>query len=136
MKHLLVDTNVYVAFKRNDPIVTDILRQVESIALNTAVMGELLAGFKGGIREAVNRKELDQFLDSPRVELLALDETSADFFALVFDNLKKIGKQIPTNDIWIAASAMQYGRTLATLDSHFSYIAGLSLYPALERRQS
>lgn len=136
MKHLLIDTNVYVAFKRNDSNVTDLLRQADSIALNTAVLGELLTGFKGGVREAVNRKELDQFLDSPRVELLALDETSADFFALVFSNLKKIGKPIPTNDIWIAASAMQYGRMLVTLDSHFSYIAGLSLHPALERSQS
>lgn len=136
MKKLLIDTNVYVAFKRNDPTVIDLLRQASSIALNTAVMGELLAGFKGGIREAANRKELDQFLDSPRVELLPLDEASADFFALVFNNLKKIGKPIPANDIWIAASALQYGRTLATLDSHFSYIAGLSLCPALERNQS
>src|SRR5665647_3561932 len=119
MKQLLIDTNVYVAFKRNDLNVTDLLRQADSIALNTAVMGELLAGFKGGIREAANRKELDQFLDSPRVELLALDESTADFFALVFNNLKKIGRPIPTNDIWIAASTMQYGRTLATLDSHF-----------------
>ena len=136
MKRLLIDTNVYVAFKRNDPGITDLLRQTDSIALNTAVMGELLAGFKGGIREAVNRKELDLFLDSPRVEMLALDESSADFFALVFNNLKKIGKPIPTNDIWIAASAMQYGRTLVTLDSHFSCVVGLSLYPALERIQS
>ena len=134
MKQLLIDTNVYVAFKRSDPKVIDLLRQVESIAINTVVLGELLAGFMGGHREAANRKELDQFLDSPRVELLVLDESSADFFALVFNNLKLIGKPVPSNDIWIAASAMQHGRTLATLDSHFTYIAGLSLHPALERK--
>lgn len=135
MKQLLIDTNIYVAFKRNDPDVIDLLRQADSIALNTAVLAELLAGFKGGIREVANRKELDQFLDSPRVELFALDESTADFFALVFNDLKKIGRPIPTNDIWIAATALQYGRTLATLDSHFSYIAGLSLHPALKRVQ-
>lgn len=135
MKQLLIDTNVYVAFKRNDPVVVSLMRQAESIAMNTVVLGELLAGFKGGIRETANRTELDQFLDSPRVELLVLDESSADFFALVFNNLKQIGKPVPTNDIWIAASAMQHGRSLATLDSHFSYIAGLSLHPALKRIQ-
>ena len=79
MKQLLIDTNVYVAFKRNEPKVNELLRQAESIAVNTVVLGELLAGFKGGIRETANRKELDQFLDSPRVELLVLDESSADF---------------------------------------------------------
>ncbi len=135
MKHLIIDTNVYVAFKRNETRVVELLRQAESIAMNTVVLGELLAGFKGGIREAANRKELDQFLDSPRVELLVLDESSAEFFALVFNNLKQIGKPVPTNDVWIAASAMQFGLTLATMDSHFSNIAGLSLHPALERTQ-
>ena len=133
MKQLLIDTNVYVAFKRNEPSVIELLCHAEKIAVNTVVLGELFAGFKGGGRESANRKELDQFLDSPRVEMLTLDESSADYFALVFNGLKKIGKPIPTNDIWIAASAMQHGRTLATLDSHFSYIAGLSLHPALER---
>jgi predicted nucleic acid-binding protein len=133
MKQLLIDTNVYVAFKRNEPDVIELFQQAESIAVNTIVLGELLAGFKGGIRETANRNELDQFLDSPRVTFFSLDESSADFFALVFNNLKQTGKPIPTNDIWIAASAMQHGRTLATLDSHFSYIAGLSLHPALER---
>lgn len=133
MKQLLIDTNVYVAFKRNEPDVIELFQQAESIAVNTIVLGELLAGFKGGIRETANLNELDQFLDSPRVTFFSLDESSADFFALVFNNLKQTGKPIPTNDIWIAASAMQHGRTLATLDSHFSYIAGLSLHPALER---
>lgn len=133
MKQLLIDTNVYVAFKRNEPDVIELFQQAENIAVNTIVLGELLAGFKGGLRETANRNELDQFLDSPRVTFFSLDESSADFFALVFNNLKQAGKPIPTNDIWIAASAMQHGRTLATLDSHFSYIAGLSLHPALER---
>jgi tRNA(fMet)-specific endonuclease VapC len=133
LKNLLIDTNVYVAFMRNEPNIVKLLRHVDKIALNTVVLGELLAGFKGGGREEVNRNELDQFLDSPRVEMLALDESSANYFAQIFNALKKIGKPVPTNDIWIAASAMQSGRTLATLDSHFSYIAGLSLHPALER---
>lgn len=135
MKKLLIDTNIYVAFKRNEPKVVELLRQAESIAVNSVVLGELLAGFMGGSRETLNRRELDQFLDSARVDFLAVDESSAEFFALVFNNLKQIGKPIPTNDVWIAASAMQHGLTLATMDSHFTYIAGLSLYPALERKQ-
>lgn len=136
MKNLLIDTNVYVAFKRNDATVIDLLRHADRIALNAVVLGELYAGFKGGLKETANRNELDKFLDSPRVELLVLDESSADFFALVFNNLKQIGRPVPTNDIWIAASAMQHGLTLATLDDHFSYIAGLSLHPAIERKKS
>jgi predicted nucleic acid-binding protein len=33
--------------------------------------------------------------------------------------LRKRGTSIPTNDIWIAASAMQYGLRLLTADRHF-----------------
>lgn len=135
MKHLILDTNIYVAFKRSDPVVVDILQKAENIAINTVVLGELLAGFKGGKRETENRRELDQFLDTPRVSVLPVDEISADFFALVFNSLKLAGRPIPTNDIWIAASALQHGRTLATFDGHFLYITGLSLHPALQRTQ-
>lgn len=134
MKHLIIDTNIYVAFKRNDPTIVSLLQEAESIALSVTVLGELLAGFKGGTKETQNRQELDLFLDTPRVQVLLVDETTADFFALACNNLKKLGKPIPTNDIWIAASAMQYGRTLATLDAHFSHITGLALHPALERK--
>ena len=31
MKQLLIDTNVYVAFKRNDPEVIELLRQAECV---------------------------------------------------------------------------------------------------------
>ena len=135
MKNILIDTNIYVAFKRNDSTVIHWMQQAESIAMNVVVFGELLAGFKGGNKEAQNRNELDQFLDTPRVQLLNADERTADFFALVFNNLKQSGKPIPVNDIWIAASAMQHGRTLMTLDRHFTHIVGLSLHPAFEGEQ-
>lgn len=135
MKHLVIDTNIYVAFKRNEPMVVSLLQKADSIAINVTVLGELLAGFKGGTKEAQNRQELDLFLDTPRVQLLIVDDTTADFFALIFNNLKMLGKPVPVNDIWIAASSMQHGRTLATLDAHFSHIAGLALHPALERKK-
>jgi len=33
--------------------------------------------------------------------------------------LRRSGTPIPTNDIWIAASAMQFGLTVVTTDEHF-----------------
>lgn len=127
MNQLLIDTNLYVAFKRNHPATIDLLRHAATIALNTIVLGELLAGFRGGQREADNRRELDLFLDAPRVSLLSVDEETADFFALIFNQLKIQGSPIPTNDIWVAASAMRHGLSLATYDQHFSKIFGLNL---------
>lgn len=135
MNQVLIDTNVYVAFKRNDSQVVNLLRHAAFIAINSVVLGELLAGFRGGRREAENRRDLDLFLDSPRVTMLPVDEGTANFFALVFNQLKNQGTPIPTNDIWIAATAMQHGLALASLDNHFSKISGLFIIPGLREVQ-
>lgn len=128
MKRILLDTNAYAAFKKNDGDAVNTLKTTEYIGVNIVVLGELLSGFKGGTKELINRKELEQFLDSPRVNLLPLDEETAEFYARIYWDLKKKGKPIPTNDLWVAASAMRHGLALFTYDEHFAYIAGLILH--------
>lgn len=44
---------------------------------------------------------------------------------IVVDLFKSKGKPVPTNDIRIAATAIQNGLTLATQDKHFSEIQEL-----------
>ena len=127
MKKILLDTNIYAAFKQYREDVVEILQHVDYIAINSIVFGELLAGFKGGNREAQNRKELDEFLDSPRVDQIAINDETAEYYAKIFCDLKSRGLPIPTNDLWIASSAMQHGLALYTLDVHFQKINGLLL---------
>ena len=74
-----------------------------------------------------NRNELDQFLDSPRVYTIAIDDETAEFYAQIFSELRLKGRPIPSNDLWIAASALQHGLALASYDEHFSHISGLLL---------
>jgi tRNA(fMet)-specific endonuclease VapC len=127
MKRILIDTIAYAAFKRNDPVALEVVRSSEYIGINMVVLGELYCGFKGGSKEAMNRKELAQFLDSPRVETILIDEETAEFYAKIFWDLKKKGKPVPGNDLWVAASAMRYGLALFTYDDHFRNIEGLLL---------
>ena len=127
MKRILIDTNFYAAFKKNEAEAANLLRKVEYIGVNTIILGELLAGFRCGSREQQNREELDQFLDSARVELISVDEETAEFYAQVFVELRQKGRPIPSNDLWLAASALQHGLALATYDDHFSQITGLLL---------
>ena len=42
-------------------------------------------------------------------------------------SLKKRGKPIPSNDMWIAASAARHGLALFTFDDHFHEIEGIVL---------
>jgi len=128
MKKLLIDTNIYSLALKGDDSVVEVLREIDVIGFSVISIGELLSGFKIGGMEKKNRKELEQFLDSPRVVLYLVDEDTTEFYAQILYNLRQIGKPIPTNDIWIAAVAFQNGLKLYTKDKHFQSIAGLYLY--------
>lgn len=127
MKRVMIDTNIYSLALKGDPEVANYLRKVDKIGISTISIGELLSGFKGGNREDKNREELDFFLDSPRVVVHAVDVETADFYASILDKLKSAGTPIPTNDMWIAASAFQHGYKLFSRDRHFEMVQGLIL---------
>ena len=78
MRSILLDTNAYTAFKLGDAAVVEVVAHAERLCLNSVVLGELLGGFAAGTREAKNRAELAQFLDSPRVEVLPVTAQTAD----------------------------------------------------------
>ena len=125
MTKVLMDTNIYSFAMKGDTDVINTLRKIDLIGFSTISIGELLSGFKGGIHEKKNREELNIFLDSPRVVVHFIDEATADFYASILYNLKKAGTPIPTNDIWIAAVAFQYGYKIFSRDHQFDLIPGL-----------
>ncbi len=127
MNRILIDTNIYTYALKGDPETVAILQGTEEIGICGITIGELLFGFKAGSQEEENRKQLAEFLDAPRVRLYGLDETTAEFYASTLLALRKIGKPIPTNDIWIASVAFQQGLPLFTKDRHFQEIPGLVL---------
>ena len=57
---------------------------------------------------------------------------TADHYALVCLGLRRKGQPIPTNDLWIAASALEHGAALLTRDAHFAQIDGLRCGQRLE----
>ena len=126
-KRVLIDTNIYSYALKGESDVIKVLRKAEEIGFSVISIGELLAGFKGGEREQKNREELEEFLDSPRVVVYAVNEDTSEFYAEILHNLREIGKPIPTNDIWIAAVAFQNGLKVFTKDEHFKLIVGLPL---------
>ncbi len=127
MNALLIDTNIYSYAMRGDTEIIQALQQVAHIGITAISIGELLSGFKAGNKEKTNRKELNQFLDSPRVTLYGIDEGTAEYYSSILDQLKNNGTPIPTNDIWIAAIAFQQGMVIYTKDKHFINIRGLLL---------
>src|SRR5260221_8903124 len=126
MKRML-DTNAYVALKRGNERIAELVRSAEEIVFSIVVVGELLFGFRNGTRYERNLGELEQFLSHPLVALLPASRVTADRFGRVAAALRKAGTPIPTNDIWIAAQAMEVGADLVTFDRHFESVAGLAV---------
>ncbi|MBI4468207.1 MAG: type II toxin-antitoxin system VapC family toxin [Acidobacteria bacterium] len=123
MSRLLLDTSGYSAFLRGHEGLKRSLQNAEQIFLNAVVLGELRAGFIRSQRRRQNEDELTQFLSSPRVGVVGMDENTADCYAAILDSLRIAGTPIPTNDVWIAASAMEFGLRVLTTDTHFVKVA-------------
>ena len=119
---ILLDTSAYIAFLKGHPGIKQAIQKADEINLNPVVMGELLAGFVKGRRAPQNREILQEFMGSPRVRLMAIDEETSERYAAIFNYLRGKGAPIPTNDLWIAATAMQFGLRVVTTDRHFQKI--------------
>lgn len=123
---ILLDTNTYSAMVQGHENVCALVRMSERVFFSTVVIGELLAGFRGGSRFDSNRRVLDEVLDSPYVRGITVTRATADRFARIWAALRAKRHPIPTNDVWIAAHAMETGADLVSFDDHFAAIDGLA----------
>ncbi len=115
----MLDTSAYAAFLKGNLEVKLSLQQAEEIVVNPVVLGELLAGFLAGKHERKNRTILQDFLSSTRVKVVEIDEETSERYAAIVNHLRIKGTPIPTNDLWIAATAMQHGLRVVTTDKHY-----------------
>ncbi|MGB5550938.1 MAG: type II toxin-antitoxin system VapC family toxin [Thermoanaerobaculia bacterium] len=123
---ILLDTSAYSAFMRGHEGVLDFVQRAERIAVTPIVLGELLSGFRLGKRTRKNHDLLNRFLGSTRVESLPIDDGTARRYSDIVEHLRSEGTPIPTNDLWIAASAMQHGLIVVSTDTHFDKVPQIS----------
>jgi tRNA(fMet)-specific endonuclease VapC len=123
---LMLDTSGYVGFRLGIPDLIDFLTEARAILVSPVVLGELMFGFRLGTRFQKNMKELNLFLNHEAVEVISLGEITADRYSRIAEQLKRQGTPIPSNDIWLAAQAMEQGAELVTMDRHFEKINGLA----------
>jgi len=119
---LLLDTSAYSAFMRGHAEIRAAVQSNEEIFLNSVILGELIAGFIKGGRRRKNENELRRFLASPRVGVLDVTEETAERYAVILNSLWRAGTPIPTNDIWIATSAIEHNLRLVTTDDHYQKV--------------
>lgn len=123
---VLLDTNAYVELMRGDDRVAPLVRQSERVLISAIVAGELLYGFRHGSRFRKNLVELQKILSSEWVDLVPVTLDTADRYSRIMKGLRDKGRPIPTNDVWIAAHAMETGAELLSFDAHFATVDGLA----------
>ena len=128
MKLVILDTNAYRRLYNGDSELLEVVESCERVLMSPIVLGELLAGYKKGNKEKENLRWLKRFMDSVSVELAVIGEETARSYAQIKVGLEKKGKPIPTNDMWIAAQAMENGAVLISNDQHFKEIDGLRIW--------
>ena len=123
---LALDTNRYTDFSRGEASIVKTLELADEVWLPFIVLGELRAGFAVGTQGPHNEAVLRRFLMKPGIGVLFGDEQTTHHYAAIYRQLRKQGTPIPTNDMWIAALALQHSMILCDRDAHFDSLPQLT----------
>jgi tRNA(fMet)-specific endonuclease VapC len=120
-----LDTNIVSALISNESRAVQYVAVRNDLALPSIVIGELYYGAFCSGKVAANLAKVEFIIQKATV--LNCDHQTALLYGEIKQRLRKKGRPIPENDVWIAALAMQYETILATRDAHFNEVDGLKI---------
>ena len=123
--NLLLDTSAVIDLFDGDPAAEQAIANALGLSMAAITLGELLYGAECSNHRSENIAEINEFASS--IAVLSCDAVTASQYGSIKHTLRRKGKPLPENDIWIAAVARQHRLTLVTRDAHFKEIPGLSL---------
>jgi predicted nucleic acid-binding protein len=126
LMRIAIDSNRYTDLRRGLPEVVDVVQRAVEIHVPLIVIAEQRAGFAHGTAREKNERALTHFLNAENVFVLPPDEQTTFFYADLYAYLRKKGKPIPTNDLWIAALVVQHDLILFDRDSDFDALPQLA----------
>ena len=120
---MILDTNALSAMADGDSRIGQMLNQASDIAVPVIVLGE----YQYGIRQSRHRQRYEEWLAElvANCRVLDVDQATAAQYAEIRDELKRRGRPIPGNDLWIAALGRQHHLPLLSRDEHFDFVPKL-----------
>jgi len=120
---LILDTNALLAAADRHPAALEVVAKAERLAVPVIVLGE----YRMGIAQSRRRAEYENWLREwvATVTVLDIDNETTYHYAAIGLELRRSGKPIPTNDLWIAALCRQYSVPLISRDRHFDVVKDL-----------
>lgn len=121
---MILDTNAVSALAARDEKLIKLILGSESLALSFIAYAEFRYGLLGSNRPNEGEKLLETLTRT--IPLLLPNSETIEHYALIADQLKRNGRPIPTNDIWIAALARQHARPVLSRDQHFDHVPDIT----------
>lgn len=120
---MILDTNAVSALFVGDPALGKVLAAEQRHHLPVIVIGE----YRYGLLGSRHRSHLEKLLETLIREsfVLSVEEATAEAYSHVRDDLRRKGRPIPENDIWIAALARQHQQPVVSRDDHFDSVPDL-----------
>ena len=122
---ILLDTNIISALLKGERKIADNIDAADEVYIPIHVLGELYYGAQYSANVEANTLSIDKLLS--RYGVLNTNEQTAVLYGGIKAALRKKGRPIPENDIWIATIAIQNNLAVITRDKHFNEIDGLAL---------
>ena len=121
----MLDTNIVIRLFAGDKVLLSWLKKAPEIYIPSIVLGELFYGAQKSANVESNTLKIIEF--SSCSTILPCDGETARHYGVLKNQLKKKGRPIPENDIWIGAIAKQHNLSLVTGDQHYQEIEELSI---------
>jgi len=120
---LILDTNALSAAADREPGALELVARAERLAVPVIVLGEYRLGIAQSRHYTSYKNWLRDWIAA--VTVLDIEEETTQHYAAIGLELKKKGRPIPANDLWIAALCRQHGFPLLSRDRHFDLVAGI-----------
>jgi len=120
-----LDTSVAIAILNGRGEASRWVLGFREIWLPVPTLGELHFGALNSARPEENLSRIHAF--SSQCKVLPAQRKTAEVYSTLRLELKRKGKPIPENDLWIAAACVEHGLPLATADGHFRELSQLTV---------
>ena len=124
---MILDTNALSAVADNVSTAVQVFVDADTIELPVIVLGEYRFGIAQSLRRDKYEQWLTKLIASSRV--LDINEHTSRHYADLRLELKKVGRPIPSNDVWIAALSRQHSLSILSRDRHFDGISVVTRIP-------
>lgn len=122
---ILLDTNIITAWLKGERLLADKIDTAAEVYIPIHVLGELYYGAQYSANIQANMANISKVIT--RYEVLNTNEDTALLYGFIKTALKRKGRPIPENDIWIATIARQHDLILITRDNHFNEVEGIRI---------